>query len=172
MKSPFLTLGIRAKDSEHHGFTTVHVSVRDLNDNWPKMLEKSYQGTVYAPLYFMQEILKVRAEGGDEDETDEMRFEIQSGNDLGVFDIEPRTGVIRATRAHEDAGEFQLIVQVTDRKGDMSGNDHYDRTGIRIRILPGNFRKPEFKFPNRVNSTLPVLEVRRRHPIPIVLNTK
>ena len=84
MKSPYITLSIRAKDSEHYGFTTVLIKVKDINDIWPKMESKNYHIGVHAPLRATQELLKVNARGGDQDNTDELRFKIHSGNDLGT----------------------------------------------------------------------------------------
>lgn len=160
MTGELIILGVRVKDSKHHVFTTVKVKVRDMNDVWPKMREKSYEAKVYAPLHFMQDLVKVGVDGGDQD-TDDMRFRIQSGNELGLFDIDSKNGVIRASRAHEDAGEHRLTVEVSDKGDYESGEEnHIDRTEVLVKILPGNFRKPEFKFPNQVNSTLPAIEVR------------
>ncbi len=82
MKSPFITLSLRAKDSEHSGFTTVQVRVKDRNDVWPKMETKNYHVGVHAPLRATQELIKVGANGGDQEGTDELRFKIHSGNDL------------------------------------------------------------------------------------------
>lgn len=78
-----------------------------------------------------------------------------------LFTIDKKTGIISAIRAHELSGEVHLVIEVTDRKGNTSSSDHFDRTGVYIQIFPGNFRKPEFKFPNRVNSTLPAVEVKK-----------
>lgn len=67
--------------------------------------------------------------------------------------------MIRAAQAFEKSGEFRLVVEITDKEEVNAVPDHYDQAGVLIQVLPGNFRKPEFLFPNKVNSTLVALEV-------------
>jgi len=77
-----------------------------------------------------------------------------------LFEIDAATGIIRASQAFEKSGEFKLVVEIVDV--DLSSNavqDHHDRAGVTIEVLAGNFRKPEFMFPNKVNSTLKTFEV-------------
>lgn len=83
LEYPYINVGIRAKDSEHMGYGIVIIKILDINDIWPKMEQKNYHVNVHAPLRATQEILKINANGGDQDDTDEIRFKIQSGNDLG-----------------------------------------------------------------------------------------
>lgn len=83
MANPHVTLRVKANDTERVGYTSVRVAILDVNDNWPRFEQKSYQITVHAPLNAMQEIIKVNANGGDLEETDEMHYKIISGNDEG-----------------------------------------------------------------------------------------
>lgn len=77
----------------------------------------------------------------------------------GIFEIDQETGIVRAAQAYEKAGEVNLIVGVDDVGGVASDSDlHSDRTSLFVQILPGNFRKPEFLFPNKMNSTLIAIE--------------
>lgn len=87
MTNPQITLRVKANDSERVGYTSVRVTILDVNDNWPRFEQKSYHITVHAPLSAMQEIIKVTANGGDLEETDEMNYKIISGNDEGMHKI-------------------------------------------------------------------------------------
>lgn len=75
---------VRAKDPEYSGFATLRLRVKDINDVWPKFETRNYHTRVYAPLRAGEEILKVKAHGGDEEETDEIRYKIYAGNELGL----------------------------------------------------------------------------------------
>lgn len=54
----------------------------------------------------------------DIDENSEITYEILSGNDGGVFEINPLTGGVRVARPHlvdyEDQREYKLILQAKD----------------------------------------------------------
>jgi len=77
----------------------------------------------------------------------------------GIFEIKADNGVIKATQTFEKPGEVILSVEVTDQ-GEVAFSDtHIDTTKVTIHILPGNFKKPEFLFPNKINSTLLAVEV-------------
>ncbi|CAL8113890.1 unnamed protein product [Orchesella dallaii] len=158
MANPQITLRVKANDTERSGYTTVRITILDVNDNWPRFEQKSYQITVHAPLTAMQDIIKVTANGGDLEETDDMNYKIISGNDEGIFEIDRSSGIVRASQAFEKSGEFRLVIEITDKEEINAVPDHYDQAGVLIQILPGNFRKPEFLFPNKVNSTLVALE--------------
>jgi hypothetical protein len=67
--------------------------------------------------------------------------------------------VIRAAQAFEKADEARLIVEISDQGEVAFSNEHVDRTEVFVQILPGNFKKPEFLFPNKINSTLIAVEV-------------
>lgn len=128
----------------------------------PTFPQKSYHITVHAPLRAKQDILRVAAShGADLPETDRMHYSIlEEGNENGIFEIDAETGVLRAAQAYEKAGEMSLSIQVDDVGGDKElMGDHTDKTTVLVQILPGNFKKPEFLFPNKINSTLVADEV-------------
>ncbi|CAG7728421.1 unnamed protein product [Allacma fusca] len=149
-------LGIGAKDSVHIGYSKIIVNLRDVNDVIPTMDQKNYHVIVYAPLNSMQQLLRVSATGGDLPETDQISYSIVSGNEEGIFNIDPTSGIIRADRAYAKSGDYRLVVEVTDSETELPA--HFDRSGVLISVLPGNFRRPEFTFPNKVNWTLLTME--------------
>ncbi|XP_021944400.1 cadherin-87A [Folsomia candida] len=152
-----ISLSIKASDGERVAYTTLRIRVLDINDNRPTFPQKSYHITVHAPLRAKQDILRVAAShGADLPETDRMHYSIlEEGNENGIFEIDAETGVLRAAQAYEKAGEMSLSIQVDDVGGDKElMGDHTDKTTVLVQILPGNFKKPEFLFPNKINSTL------------------
>jgi hypothetical protein len=78
---------------------------------------------------------------------------------LGIFEVDQETGIVRAAQAFEKEGEVNLLIEVNDVGALAADNEHSDNTSVLIQILPGNFKKPEFLFPNKINSTLIALEV-------------
>ena len=148
-----IRIGVGARDTNRMGYATVKILVKDINDVIPSMEQKSYHMTVYAPLTAAQQLLRVSADGGDSPGTDHLAYSILSGNEEGVLMIDQSSGIISASRAFDKAEDIRVVIEVTDTMTNES-TAHYDRSGVLIQVLPGNFRRPEFVFPNKVNWTL------------------
>ncbi|PNF35261.1 hypothetical protein B7P43_G04794, partial [Cryptotermes secundus] len=136
----------------------IHIRLRDANDNAPVFSQKRYQASVMENLRLdpPAPIVKVHAEDLDEGKNGAVRYSIISGNDGGVFKLEPETGILYPAESLEGKSrEFHLVVEGRDEEGN---GPHADTTTIDIEIRDVNQNKPVFIMPSLPNATIEVPE--------------
>lgn len=70
----------------------VVVSVLDINDNPPVFEHREYTATVSEDVAAGTQVLRVQAASRDMEANGEISYSIISGNEHGMFSIDPRTG--------------------------------------------------------------------------------
>ena len=155
-------LAVRARDMAasgltRHGTTTVHVSLRDVNDNAPSFARTFYSQNVNENASIGEEVLTVQASDPDLGTNGKLVYSITSGNDGGLFSIESILGIIRVAKSLDLEAQdqspdltYHLVVLVSDK-------------GIPV---PLNNSVPVKLFIQSVNEFTPVLQ----HAHDIVIN--
>ncbi|XP_052793607.1 protocadherin Fat 1-like isoform X3 [Mya arenaria] len=103
-------------------FTTVHISIRDQNDNVPQFLAQEYKQTVLDSTPLNSTIMVIQAEDKDSGVNGEIVYEFSPGTSARVqqlFHLHPDTGVITLSSSLKNSVDeiFQFFVQASD-KGD------------------------------------------------------
>ena len=70
----------------------VVISVLDINDNPPVFEHREYTATVSEDVAAGTQVLRVQAASRDTEATGEITYSIISGNEHGMFSVEPHTG--------------------------------------------------------------------------------
>ncbi|XP_006888184.1 PREDICTED: cadherin EGF LAG seven-pass G-type receptor 1 [Elephantulus edwardii] len=96
--------------------TYLTVTVSDTNDHSPVFEQSEYRERVRENLEVGYEVLTIRATDGDAPSNANMRYRLLEGAG-GVFEIDPRSGVVRTRAAvdREEAAEYQLLVEANDQ---------------------------------------------------------
>ncbi|XP_033631597.1 protocadherin Fat 1-like isoform X4 [Asterias rubens] len=106
-----------------HSTTQVLVHVRDVNDNMPRFISSSYEGSITesAPLSSVvldlnNQPLVIAALDADSDHNAQLVYEIMEPDAQRYFVIDQNTGAIRTRKIldHEDIPTFEFRVQVRD----------------------------------------------------------
>lgn len=112
----------QATSSRKSGTTTVHISLKDINDNTPTFVKNFYSKLVDETVTTGGEIITVEANDPDSGSNSDLTYSITSGNDRGFFSIESKQGIVRAakdldleTQNHTADRTYQLVIFVEDR---------------------------------------------------------
>ncbi|XP_069855921.1 cadherin EGF LAG seven-pass G-type receptor 1 isoform X2 [Dipodomys merriami] len=145
--------------------TYLTVTVSDTNDHSPVFEQSEYRERVRENLELGYEVLTIRATDGDAPSNADMRYRLLGGGG-GVFEIDPRSGVVR-TRAlldREEAAEYRLLVEANDQgrnPGPLSAT-----ATVHIVVEDENDNYPQFsekryvvRVPEDVAVNTPVLRV-------------
>ncbi|XP_065710360.1 cadherin EGF LAG seven-pass G-type receptor 2 isoform X2 [Patagioenas fasciata] len=124
---------------------TLTVTVSDANDHDPTFEQPEYRESVRENLEVGYEVLTVRATDGDAGPNANVLYRLlNAGGANEVFEIDPRSGVIR-TRGPVDREEveaFELLVEATDQ-GQEPGPRSATAT-VRIAVEDDNDNAPQF----------------------------
>lgn len=71
----------------------VVISVLDINDNPPVFEHREYTATVSEDVAVGTQVLRVQAASRDAEANGEISYSIISGNEHGLFSVDPRTGM-------------------------------------------------------------------------------
>lgn len=71
----------------------VVISVLDINDNPPVFEHREYTATVSEDVAVGTQVLRVQAASQDTEANGEISYSIISGNEHGMFSVDPRTGM-------------------------------------------------------------------------------
>lgn len=77
----------------------VVVSVLDINDNPPVFEHREYTATVAEDVSVGTQLLRVQAASRDSEANGEISYGIISGNEHGLFSVDPRTGMVTRVEA-------------------------------------------------------------------------
>ncbi|XP_041711685.2 protocadherin Fat 1a isoform X3 [Coregonus clupeaformis] len=94
----------------------VTVSVLDINDNPPVFEHREYVAAVSEDVAVGTQLLRVHAASRDIEANGEIAYAIVSGNEHGMFSVDPRTGDIFVIEPldFEASHEYYLTVEATD----------------------------------------------------------
>ncbi|XP_054032276.1 cadherin EGF LAG seven-pass G-type receptor 2 [Dryobates pubescens] len=124
---------------------TLTVTVTDANDHDPAFEQAEYRESVRENLEVGYEVLTVRATDGDAGPNANLLYRLLNGGGPNeVFEIDPRSGVIR-TRGpvdREAVEAFELLVEATDQ-GQEPGPRSATAT-VRIAVEDDNDNAPQF----------------------------
>lgn len=119
-------LVVQAKDQSNSGTktgtTTIHLSLRDVNDNAPSFAKNHYFAVVKENVATGGEVLTVTATDLDLGTNGDLVYSIVSGNDQGFFNIETNQGIIRTaksldleTQSHTADHAYHLVILAKDQ---------------------------------------------------------
>lgn len=74
-------------------FCRVTVSILDINDNPPVFEHREYTANLSEDVVVGTQVLRVQAVSRDADTNGEISYSIISGNEHGMFNVDPRTGM-------------------------------------------------------------------------------
>ncbi|XP_056135970.1 protocadherin Fat 1a [Lampris incognitus] len=94
----------------------VSVSVLDINDNPPVFEHREYVSTVPEDIGVGTQVLRVQAASRDIEASGEISYSIISGNEHGMFSVDPRTGDVFVIEPldYETSHEYYLTLEATD----------------------------------------------------------
>ncbi|XP_056644010.1 fat-like cadherin-related tumor suppressor homolog isoform X1 [Diorhabda sublineata] len=98
--------------------TTARVDIKiiDVNDSPPIFQSPIYNVTLLLPLYKNVAVVQVNATDPDGPETGTLRYDIIEGNKLGIFNVDPKTGLITLADPDNLKSSHRLHVRVSDGK--------------------------------------------------------
>lgn len=93
----------------------VVVSVLDINNNPPVFEHREYTATVSEDVTVGTQLLRVQAASRDTEANGEISYGIISGNEHGLFRVDPRTGMDPAGRQHlslclDEMANFKFVL--------------------------------------------------------------
>uniref|UniRef100_A0A2I3HFW5 Protocadherin Fat 4 n=1 Tax=Nomascus leucogenys TaxID=61853 RepID=A0A2I3HFW5_NOMLE len=121
---------------------TVHVYMKDINDNAPKFLKDFYQATISESAANLTQVLRVSASDVDEGNNGLIHYSIIKGNEERQFAIDSTSGQVALTGKldYEATPAYSLVIQAVD-----SGTIPLNSTcTLNIDILDENDNTPSF----------------------------
>ncbi|XP_032575014.1 fat-like cadherin-related tumor suppressor homolog isoform X2 [Drosophila sechellia] len=147
--SKFYFLTIQAIDGgtpplSNHAY--VNISILDINDNSPKFLQNLYRINVNEDIFVGSKILDVKATDEDSDVNGLVTYNIERGDNIGQFLIDPKNGTISVSRPldRETISHYTLEIQACDQGDPQRCNS----VPININILDTNDNAPIFSSAN------------------------
>uniref|UniRef100_A0A8C3DKU9 Cadherin EGF LAG seven-pass G-type receptor 1 n=1 Tax=Corvus moneduloides TaxID=1196302 RepID=A0A8C3DKU9_CORMO len=125
--------------------TYLTVTVSDTNDHEPVFEQPEYRESIRENLEVGYEVLTIRATDGDAPANANMLYRLlEPGAGDGVFEIDPRSGVVRtqASVDREEVSEYHLVVEANDQ-----GKDPGPRSAtamVHITVEDENDNYPQF----------------------------
>uniref|UniRef100_A0AAQ5Z5U7 FAT atypical cadherin 1a n=1 Tax=Amphiprion ocellaris TaxID=80972 RepID=A0AAQ5Z5U7_AMPOC len=120
----------------------VVVSVLDINDNPPVFEHREYTATVSEDVAVGTQVLRVQAASRDTDANGEISYSIISGNEHGMFSVDPRTGDIFVIEPldYEVSHEYYITIEATDGGSPPLS----DMATVNINLTDVNDNRPVF----------------------------
>ncbi|KRK02312.1 uncharacterized protein Dyak_GE19644, isoform C [Drosophila yakuba] len=124
----------------------VNISILDINDNSPKFLQNLYRINVNEDIFVGSKILDIKATDEDSDVNGLVTYNIEKGDNIGQFSIEPKNGTISVSRPldRETISHYTLEIQACDQGNPQRCNS----VPININILDTNDNAPIFSSAN------------------------
>ncbi|XP_039488125.1 fat-like cadherin-related tumor suppressor homolog isoform X2 [Drosophila santomea] len=124
----------------------VNISILDINDNSPKFLQNLYRINVNEDIFVGSKILDIKASDEDSDVNGLVTYNIEKGDNIGQFSIEPKNGTISVSRPldRETISHYTLEIQACDQGNPQRCNS----VPININILDTNDNAPIFSSAN------------------------
>ncbi|XP_061575005.1 protocadherin Fat 1a isoform X2 [Cololabis saira] len=120
----------------------VVVSVLDINDNPPVFEHREYAATVSEEVAVGTQVLRVQAASRDSDANGEISYSIISGNEHGMFSVDPRTGDVFVIEPldYEVSHEYYVTIEAKDGGSPPLS----DMATVNINVTDVNDNKPIF----------------------------
>ncbi|XP_042222155.1 fat-like cadherin-related tumor suppressor homolog isoform X3 [Homarus americanus] len=127
------------------GFTTLHITVNDVNDNKPVFMQTNYKAIIRSNTTSGSVVLKVFAVDADKGENGTVSYNFHSSalpDTMDAFSINSRTGEISLKRNAHDLGSsvFEFFIESRD-EGRPS---LHSNVAVLLRIVDVDVRPPEF----------------------------
>ncbi|XP_024906692.1 protocadherin Fat 4 [Pteropus alecto] len=121
---------------------TVHVYMKDINDNAPKFVKDFYQATISESAANLTQVLRVSASDVDEGSNGLIRYSVMKGNEERQFAIDSTSGQVTLIGKldYEATAAYSLVIQAVD-SGAISLNS---TCTLNIDILDENDNTPSF----------------------------
>ncbi|XP_065127833.1 protocadherin Fat 1 [Paramisgurnus dabryanus] len=124
-------------------FVEVYVEVQDVNDNAPLTSEPIYYASVSENSPKDLSVIQIQAFDPDSTTSDNLSFQITSGNPLGFFAINPQTGLVTTTSWKLDREkQAEHILEIT-----VSDDGHPPKSTVVhviVKVLDENDNSPQF----------------------------
>ncbi|KAK3100154.1 hypothetical protein FSP39_015442 [Pinctada imbricata] len=149
--TPVVTLIVTASSSNLFAYTTVTITLQDINDNQPKFAQDVYFSSTWEAQeqlnVFVTQVLATDADSGD---NSDLIYNIIGGNDQNAFDIfPPHTGIVvtKLPLDFEITPKYELVIEAVDK-----GNPPQTGTCVlKINVVDVNDQAPNFPVPVPVN---------------------
>ena len=132
---------IDSGDPPRTGETTIVIEVLDVSDNPPEFQNLPYSAKIYESASSGSNVIQVMARSRDSSVSDmDIRYSIQAGDELGTFEINPKTGYITLANYvdAEVTREFTLKVQAT-------AGFHFANAIVHVTVLDLNDNPPSIE---------------------------
>ncbi|MED6264863.1 long-chain fatty acid transporter fat1, partial [Characodon lateralis] len=138
-------LKARASDQgspRYSSLCEVVVSVLDINDNPPVFEHREYTASLSEDVAVGTQVVRVQAASRDADANGEISYSIISGNEHGMFSVDPHTGDVFVIEAldYEVSHEYYITVEATDGGSPPLS----DIASVNINLTDVNDNKPVF----------------------------
>uniref|UniRef100_A0A8D3DX25 FAT atypical cadherin 1a n=1 Tax=Scophthalmus maximus TaxID=52904 RepID=A0A8D3DX25_SCOMX len=120
----------------------VVISVLDINDNPPVFEHREYTATVSEDVAAGTQVLRVQAASRDAEATGEISYGIISGNEHGMFSVDPHTGDVFVIEPldYEVSHEYYITIEATDGGSPPLS----DMATVNINLTDVNDNRPVF----------------------------
>ncbi|KAK2918784.1 protocadherin Fat 1a isoform X2 [Channa argus] len=120
----------------------VVISVLDINDNPPVFEHREYIATLSEDVAVGAQVLRVQAASRDMEANGEISYSIISGNERGLFRVDPRTGDIFVIEPldYEVSHEYYITIEATDGGSPPLS----DMATVNINLTDVNDNRPVF----------------------------
>lgn len=136
----------------------IHVTIQDVNDNYPIYTQKSYHASVAenAQVNPPAAVLQVNAIDADGGIFGEVKYAI-IGNDNALFQLDPNSGILYPSQSLKGKkGQYKLTVEARDGLGFGPNADTAD---VVIDVQSVNNYRPIFIMPALSNASVEIQEV-------------
>uniref|UniRef100_A0A8C9XKL9 FAT atypical cadherin 1a n=1 Tax=Sander lucioperca TaxID=283035 RepID=A0A8C9XKL9_SANLU len=120
----------------------VVISILDINDNPPVFEHREYTATLSEDVAVGTQVLRVQAASRDMEANGEISYSIISGNEHGMFSVDPRTGDIFVIEGldYEVSHEYYITLEATDGGSPPLS----DMATVNINLTDVNDNRPVF----------------------------
>lgn len=132
----------------------IYITIEDVNDSPPIFTRKEYDATTVGHadgVTTVVPVIQVTAKDADDDVIHgSVRYSILSGNINGVFQIDPKSGMISVIKppidVNPDTLEYSLKIEARDENG---FGPYADTAIVNVKVVQVNRHKPRFLFPSQ-----------------------
>ena len=137
--------------------TMITVLVKDVNDNAPFFKKIHYTSSVYENISVGTDLVKIEAKDDDIGWNAQISYEIESGNDDGMFGMDKSTGQISLQKEldREKVDNYKLRCRAYDNPGKTSVQ--YVTVDILVKDVndePPEFQKDKYSFYVKENNSM------------------
>uniref|UniRef100_A0A0A1WPP1 Fat-like cadherin-related tumor suppressor homolog n=1 Tax=Zeugodacus cucurbitae TaxID=28588 RepID=A0A0A1WPP1_ZEUCU len=117
----------------------VWLTVKDLNDNFPKFTEASFSCRLSVNAQRGQFVINAKAYDPDHEDNEKLKYRIIDGNELQTYTINENNGVITLQNMQNFTDHHQTLLNVS-----VSDGVHTTFARVKIILMPENNHAPKF----------------------------